>query len=136
MLSHEGIKRIVHHVLNHKYDIEGKRRTFQYLGDRKLGVEVWYENEDVKRFINQMPYREFVIQVFGGYLKLYSKPIKYILVIDDIHKNDNWYYREDKVWVITTLGVTETILDTLRRQNKNIDPLESYIEAIKKGREQ
>lgn len=131
MSMKEELKRFKHLLRNRIYPINGKKRTLKYIGYESKTVEVWYDTEKVKTFIEEMPFKEAVAHIFGGYQFFSGKTVRYVLIVDDWDINDNWYYPDDKTWAITLRGVIETVSETLLNQKKEIEPLMKY--CIKKG---
>lgn len=127
----EGIKRFIHTLLNHQYRINGRKVKPRYLGLEMNSIELWYENDDVKSFVENMPCKEDVVRIFAGYQRLNGKKLNCLLIMDDWKINDNWFYPDDKVWVLTIPAMIETTIETLSNQKKNVKPLRDY--CIKHG---
>lgn len=127
----EKLKRFCHLLRNHIYPINGRKHTLKYIGFSSKTVEVWYDSEKVKTFVEEMPNKESIAHIFGGYQFFSGKKVRYVLIIEDWKTNDNWYYPNDKTWAITLKGAIDTVYDTLNHQKKDVRPLSDY--AIKNG---
>ena len=134
----ESIKRMKHLLRNRIYTINGKKHTLTYIGYSSSTLEVWYDSEAVRDFVEEMPYQEMVAHIFGGYQLFSGKKVRYILITNNWDVNDNWYYPDDQTWAITVKGVFETIRDTLKNRKKDIESLNEYAmkqELLRKGSE-
>lgn len=131
MSMKEGLKRAKHLLRNRIYKINDKTHMLKYIGFESKTVEVWYDSEKVKNFIENMPFKEAVAHIFGGYQFFSGKKVRFILIVDDWNTNDNWYYPSDKTWAITLKGAIETVIDTLQNQKRDVQPLKEY--CIKQG---
>lgn len=122
----EKVKRVKNLICNRIFPVNGTKRTMKYLGSETKTVEIWYDSKEVKSFIENMPYKDAVAHIFGSYQCFSGKKVRYILLVNEWENNDNWYYPNDKTWVITLKGAVETIIATLERQGKDIQLLRQY----------
>lgn len=124
----EGVKKVLHRINNRIYQINGRVCRFEHLGIRGDSIEVWYENNNVKRFIDSMPFQTSVCQIFDIYQYESKMKYKYLLITDDKVESDNWYYPDDKTWVITLKGIMDTVMKTLENGGIDIQSLKQYVQ--------
>lgn len=124
----EGVKKVLHRINNRIYEINGRVCRFEHLGIRGDWIEVWYENESVKKFVENMPFRTSVCQIFDLYQYESKMNYKYLLITDNKNESDNWYYPDDKTWVITLKGVMDTVSETLENGGIDVQSLKQYVQ--------
>lgn len=120
------LKKFIHIARNRVYKINGKKRVMNHFGTKSGNVEMWYENVAVKEFVENMPYKKALLEIFGSYQYFGGKKVRYLFVLDDRKVNDNWYYPDDKVWVLTLFGAIDTLLEILENQKKDTQSLRNY----------
>lgn len=121
------IKSILHLLKRHAYLIDGKLHTLKYIGYRTIEIEVWYDSKEVKKFMMEFPMKEAISEVFGSKSQLLTGiKAPYILITKDMNINDNWYYPDDQVWLITLKGVIDTLREALVHQKRDTMLIDNY----------
>lgn len=95
----------------------------EHFAYKDKNLEIWYENQNVKKAFELLPYDESTFQIFSIYKKEKRLKIKNLIIKDDPHQSDNWLYEKEGVWVITLKGVIDTINDTFnlnKRDNSSL----------------
>jgi hypothetical protein len=107
--------------------VEGKKMIFRHLAKKERKLEMWFENDQVKTVLLNMPHASMVFDAFQSYREESGMGYKYVLIADDLDQADNWFYRKNKTWVVTVRSVLDLILDTLSATGKDTSLLEGYI---------
>ncbi|MFC0212101.1 hypothetical protein ACFFK0_06470 [Paenibacillus chartarius] len=113
------------------FKVEGHQIRFECLGHKVKGLEIWYENKRVRDVFKDMPYSNSVVEAFRAYKEDSDINYQYLLITDNMDKSDNWFYRQNKVWVVTLKYVLETIVQALSLQNIDIEPLRRFIDRCR-----
>lgn len=110
-----------------QFEVNDREITFEFLGSKIKGLEIWYENERCKDWLSNMPYSHLVLQAFKDYKE--DSGLKYndVLILDDMDTNGNWFYKRSKTWVLTMRSVFEIIIPTLRKQGQDPTEIEVYL---------
>lgn len=120
-----NIRKLIHRFRNRVYKLNNRKITMNRLGYQDNSIQVWYENEVLHTLVENMPDIERIIQVFKGYKLMNGMDFNYLLITND-WDNDNWFYPDDKVWVITLRGVADTICETLELGSRDVSHIKEY----------
>lgn len=106
----ESFQRIKHLLRGRVFPVHEKNRYMNYQGSSNKGISIWYEEDRTRSQIAS--YSKELIDLFGGFLLMDNKPLKFLFIVDDWKLDDNWYYRKDKTFVITAKGAINTLYTT------------------------
>jgi len=103
-------KRWKHLLLNHQYTIHNKKRRMNELVKVGGSIEWWSENQKIKSLIKEIPNIKERNLLLEKYKEISGKNFRYLFIIDaPMDVNDNWFYPDDKVWVVTPLALRSLI---------------------------
>lgn len=106
----ESFQRLAHLLRGRVFPVDKRKRYMNYQGASNKGITIWYEEEQTKLQIAS--YSKELIDLFGGFLLMENKPLKFLFILDDWNQDDNWYYKKDKTFVVTAKGALNTLYST------------------------
>lgn len=122
----------INNKLGKSFCIEDISFVAENLGFEFDGVEIWYENNTVRDFIDNMPYSNLIPDIFRMLKQDLELDIETIVIDENLEEVENLYSKENKVWMLTLGTLVESIYSTSRDENsekhKSID---SYVELYK-----
>lgn len=121
------LKRVFRSASFKRYEVEGHRYTFHIRASKGDGLEVWYENERVRSWIEESPVSHLVDKAFLDYKRISGLRYKQVLITDDATTRDNWYYKKGKTWVLTMREVLDMFLGVVALQGDDATDLLVYM---------
>jgi Helix-turn-helix domain len=110
--------------------VDGDKIHVSHLGYKTKNLQVWYENDEVKEIIENMPQKELIPQMFEVFKEETKMNYKIVVIDNDRNNSDNWFFRKEKVWALTLKGVMETVLQSMKLKEFDTTELDSYLKKV------
>lgn len=122
----EAWMRSYHRIHQHVYDIEGKTyRPVHLFGTGEM-IDIWFDSLETMKLINQLPYHESIITVLDEYRKTNEILFDDVLIIGEKNKEDNWFYPDDSMWVLTIPAIALILRTVLESRKIDVSHLDHY----------
>jgi hypothetical protein len=114
-------------IVEKTYEIDGKEIIFLFRGYKSKELDIWYEDERVKKILSDMPHANVVKEAFLAYKNDSGMKYKHLLITNNEEVSDNWFYSKNKTWVLTLRSVLETVIKSLDIQGIDISSINQYL---------
>lgn len=129
LIKKEAIEKLLKkkNMLGRTFNLDGRETYVEHLGYKEKNLQIWFENDEVKNLIESMPHSELVPQMFEVFKEDTKMNYKSVLIFDNKEENDNWFFRKDKVWVLTLKGVMDTVRQTMMMKELDTNKIDCYM---------
>lgn len=120
-------------MLGKEFVLDNQKVYVRHLGYKSKNIEIWYQSDKTKEVLENIPFKDFVNQMFEIYKKEKKVRFKNLIIDDNLQVNDNWLFEKEKTWAITLKGVIDTMKNTLQTHNIDTSSLDEFLKSYEEG---